>query len=145
MLDLSTDGHACTLWRATIALIGTAAAYLWGGWDAIIRALVVLACLDYITGVAYAAVSKTLSSVIGFKGLLKKVFIFVLVALSTMLDKLVPATNGAVRSAVCMFYIANEGLSILENAGRIGLPMPEALKGALVKLKDGKNDTAEGK
>ena len=58
-------------------------------------------------------------------------------------DKLVPATNGAVRSAVCMFYIANEGLSILENAGRIGLPMPEALKGALVKLKDGKNDTAD--
>ena len=112
--------------------------YIFGPWDAMIMVLIAVVALDYITGVAYAAVSKTLSSAIGFKGLLKKVFIFVLVALSTMLDKLVPATNGAVRSAVCMFYIANEGLSILENAGRIGLPMPEALKGALVKLKDGK-------
>ena len=112
--------------------------YIFGPWDAMIMVLIAVVALDYITGVAYAAVSKTLSSVIGFKGLLKKVFIFVLVALSTMLDKLVPATNGAVRSAVCMFYIANEGLSILENAGRIGLPMPEALKGALVKLKDGR-------
>lgn len=96
--------------------------YIFGPWDAMIMVLIAVVALDYITGVAYAAVSKTLSSVIGFKGLLKKVFIFVLVALSTMLDKLVPATNGAVRSAVCMFYIANEGLSILENAGRIGLP-----------------------
>lgn len=96
--------------------------YIFGPWDAMIMVLIAVVALDYITGVAYAAISKTLSSVIGFKGLLKKVFIFVLVALSTMLDKLVPATNGAVRSAVCMFYIANEGLSILENAGRIGLP-----------------------
>lgn len=84
--------------------------YIFGPWDAMIMVLIAVVALDYITGVAYAAVSKTLSSVIGFKGLLKKVFIFVLVALSTMLDKLVPATNGAVRSAVCMFYIANEGL-----------------------------------
>ena len=104
--------------------------YIFGPWDAMIMVLIAVVALDYITGVAYAAISRTLSSAIGFKGLLKKVFIFVLVALSTMLDKLVPATNGAVRSAVCMFYIANEGLSILENAGRIGLPMPEALKGA---------------
>ena len=81
--------------------------YIFGPWDAMIMVLIAVVALDYITGVAYAAVSKTLSSVIGFKGLLKKVFIFVLVALSTMLDKLVPATNGAVRSAVCMFYIAN--------------------------------------
>ena len=63
-----------------------------------------------------------------------------------MLDKLVPATNGAVRSAVCMFYIAILGaFHTGTNAGRIGLPMPEALKGALVKLEDGRNDTAEGK
>ena len=89
--------------------------YIFGPWDAIITALIIVVALDYITGVAYAAISRTLSSAIGFKGLLKKVFIFVLVALSTMLDKLVPATNGAVRSAVCMFYIANEGLSILKN------------------------------
>lgn len=91
--------------------------YIFGPWDAMIMVLIAVVALDYITGVAYAAVSKTLSSAIGFKGLLKKVFIFVLVALSTMLDKLVPATNGAVRSAVCMFYIANEGLSILEKRG----------------------------
>ena len=71
--------------------------YIFGPWDAMIMVLIAVVALDYITGVAYAAVSKTLSSVIGFKGLLKKVFIFVLVALSTMLDKLVPATSGEER------------------------------------------------
>ena len=105
--------------------------YIFGPWDAMIMVLIAVVALDYITGVAYAAVSKTLSSVIGFKGLLKKVFIFVLVALSTMLDKLVPATNGAVRSAVCMFYIANEGPLYAAHqgsyAGRRGALTPSPL------------------
>ena len=117
--------------------------YIFGPWDAMIMVLIAVVALDYITGVAYAAVSKTLSSVIGFKRLLKKVFIFVLVALSTMLDKLVPATNGAVRSAVCMFYIANEGLSILENCALMDVPVPKPLRDALEALKNKGNDAGQ--
>ena len=117
--------------------------YIFGPWDAMIMVLIAVVALDYITGVAYAAISRTLSSAIGFKGLLKKVFIFVLVALSTMLDKLVPATNGAVRSAVCMFYIANEGLSILENCALMDVPVPKPLRDALEALKNKGNDAGQ--
>ena len=72
----------------------------------------------------------------GFKGLLKKVAIFLLVVVGVMVDKIIPATNEAVRNAVIFFYIANEGLSILENAGELGLPLPAALKKSLEKMKD---------
>lgn len=119
-----------------LGVIAAAATYLFGPWDAMIMVLLAVTALDYVTGVACAAVAKELSSSVGFKGLVKKVFTFVLVALAAMLDKLVPSTNGAIRSAVCMFYIANEGISILENAGALGLPLPNALKKALVKLQE---------
>ena len=117
-----------------LAAIGGVLTYLFGPWDAPIMVLVAVVTLDYLSGIACAAAAKELSSTVGFKGLLKKMFIFLLVALAAMLDKLVPATNGAVRSAVCMFYIANEGISILENGGRLGLPLPEGLKSMLTKL-----------
>ena len=130
-------------WIKTIAAaVGGALAWLFGAWDPLIMVLVAVMVLDYITGVADAAVAGTLSSAVGFKGLLKKIFILILVALAALIDRLVPATNGAVRSAVCMFYIANEGLSILENAGTLGLPLPEALRGALQKLHN-KGNTIE--
>ena len=122
--------------KAAAAALGGAAAYLWGPWDALIIALVIFVVLDYITGIAKAAVRRELSSKAGFQGLLKKVAIFVLVAIGTVMDSVIPAANHAIRSAVIMFYIANEGLSILENAGEIGLPMPEALKAALKKLSE---------
>lgn len=122
--------------KAAAAALGGAAAYLWGPWDALIIALVIFVVLDYITGIAKAAVHRELSSKAGFHGLLKKVAIFVLVAIGTVMDSVIPAANHAIRSAVIMFYIANEGLSILENAGEIGLPMPEALKAALKKLSE---------
>lgn len=123
-----------------LAALGAIGAYLFGPWDAMIMVLVAVVALDYISGVVCAAIHKELCSSAGFKGLAKKVFIFLLVALSALLDKLVPATNGAVRSAVCMFYIANEGISILENAGRLGLPLPNALKKMLTKLKSEDED-----
>lgn len=110
--------------------------YIWGPWDALIIALVIFVTLDYITGIAKAAVQGKLSSAVGFKGLLKKVAIFVLVAIGTVMDSVIPAANHAIRSAVIMFYIANEGLSILENAGQLGLPLPKVLKRALEKMKD---------
>ena len=122
--------------RIAAAGIGGIATYIWGPWDALIIALVAMVAIDYIMGIIKAAVQGKLSSLVGFKGLLKKVAIFLLVAVGVMVDKIIPATNEAVRSAVIFFYIANEGLSILENAGELGLPLPAALKKSLEKMKD---------
>jgi toxin secretion/phage lysis holin len=73
---------------------------------------------------------------------MKKIMIFVLVAVGSLLDKVIPAANNAIRAAICMFYIANEGLSILENAGALGLPLPAVLKKWLAKLKEvGEDET----
>lgn len=121
--------------KGILAAIGGIAAYLWGPWDALIIALVACVVIDYITGVANAWCKHELSSAVGARGLLKKIFIFVLVALATIIDRVIPATNQAIRAAVMIFYIANEGLSILENAGELGLPLPTVLKKALAALK----------
>ena len=122
--------------RIAAAGIGGIATYIWGPWDALIIALVAMVAIDYITGIIKAAMQGKLSSLVGFKGLLKKVAIFLLVAVGVMVDKIIPATNEAVRNAVIFFYIANVGLSILENAGELGLPLPAALKKSLEKMKD---------
>ena len=116
--------------RIAAAGIGGIVTYIWGPWDAL------MVIIDYITGVIKAAVQGKLSSAVGFRGLLKKVAIFLLVAVGVMVDRVIPATNEAVRSAVIFFYIANEGLSILENAGELGLPLPAALKKSLEKMQD---------
>lgn len=121
--------------KGAIAALGGAAAYLWGPWDALINALIALVALDYVTGVICAAVNKRLSSEIGFKGLIKKALIFALVAVAGVADKVIPATNQAIRAAVILFYIANEAISILENAAELGLPVPEKLKAVLIKTK----------
>ena len=121
--------------KGAIAALGGAAAYLWGPWDALINALIALVALDYVTGVICAAANKRLSSEIGFKGLIKKELIFALVAVAGVADKVIPATNQAIRAAVILFYIANEAISILENAAELGLPVPEKLKAVLIKTK----------
>ena len=123
--------------KAAACMLGGVAAYIWGPVDALIITLVCLAVFDYITGVAKAAIRRELSSSAGFKGLMKKVTIFVLVGLAALVDRIVPAANGAVRSAVIMFYVMNEGLSIIENAGDMGLPLPKKLSDALRKLHNG--------
>jgi len=119
-----------------VAALGGAAAFLFGPWDALLIALLVAVTLDYTSGVAVAVFEKKLSSQIGWKGLLKKAFILLLVCLAVVLDRLLEGSNGAVRAAVCLFYIANEGLSILENAGKLGLPLPAALKNTLAQLQN---------
>ena len=121
--------------KGAIAALGGAAAYFWGPWDALINALIALVALDYVTGVICAAANKRLSSEIGFKGLIKKAVIFALVAVAGVADKVIPATNQAIRAAVILFYIANEAISILENAAELGLPVPEKLKAVLIKTK----------
>lgn len=119
---------------AAFAAAGGIAAYLFGPWDALLVALLAAIVLDYLTGVAVAAVQRTLSSAVGWRGLLKKAVILLIVCLGTLLDRLLEDSNGAVRAAVCLLYIANEGLSVLENAGALGLPLPETLKRALARL-----------
>lgn len=121
--------------KSAIAAIGGVLVWMFGPWDTLIAVLLAFVVLDYIMGVIKAATLKTLSSEIGFKGLAKKVAIFALVALAAMLDRVIPM-NGAIRAAVCLFYIANEGISIMENAGAMGLPMPAKLKDMLAQLKD---------
>lgn len=127
--------------KVAAAAVSAAAAYLWGPFDALILTLVAVVCIDYITGIVKAVILKELSSGIGFRGLMKKMFIFALVALATVIDGMIPAAKDAIRTAVIAFYVANEGISILENAGAIGLPMPKTLKNALERLQE--TDSAE--
>ena len=97
-------------------------------------ALIVFVALDYVTGVMCAVVDKKLSSAVGFKGIFKKVLIFALVGVGHILDTHVIGSGGAMRTAVICFYLSNEGLSLLENAAHIGLPIPEKLKEILAQL-----------
>ncbi len=107
---------------------------LLGGWDKLIMALIILMCLDYITGLIKAYYNKELSSRIGFKGLTKKVLILVIVAVSVVAENMLGIP--AIREIVIMFFAVNEALSILENAGAMGLPLPEKLKQALLQLRN---------
>lgn len=124
----------------TIQLIFTAVGgwlgYFLGGCDGLLIALVVFAVVDYITGVMCAVADKELSSEVGFKGICRKVLIFILVGIANILDVQVIGTGSILRTAVIFFYLSNEGVSLLENAGHLGLPIPEKLKLVLEQLHD---------
>jgi toxin secretion/phage lysis holin len=122
--------------------IGGYIGWFLGGFDGLIYALVAFVVIDYITGVMVAVLEKKLSSNIGFKGIFKKVLIFTFVGIGHIIDFHIIKNGSAVRTAVIFFYLSNEGLSIVENATRIGLPVPEQLKAVFKELKkeDGKND-----
>ena len=110
--------------------------YFLGGCDGLLIALVVFAVTDYITGVMCAIADKKLSSEIGFKGICRKVIIFMQVGIAHVLDINVIATGSVLRTAVIFFYLSNEGVSLLENAAHLGLPVPEKLKDVLEQLHD---------
>ena len=110
--------------------------YFLGGCDGLLIALVVFAVTDYITGVMCAIADKKLSSEIGFKGICRKVIIFMLVGIAHVLDINVIATGSVLRTAVIFFYLSNEGVSLLESAAHLGLPVPEKLKDVLEQLHD---------
>ena len=110
--------------------------YFLGGCDGLLIALVAFAVTDYITGVMCAIADKKLSSEIGFKGICRKVIIFMLVGIAHVLDVNVIATGSVLRTAVIFFYLSNEGVSLLENAAHLGLPVPEKLKDVLEQLHD---------
>jgi len=110
--------------------------YFLGGCDGLLLALVLFAVADYITGVMCAVADKKLSSEVGFKGICRKVIIFMLVGVAHVIDVNVIATGSVLRTAVIFFYLSNEGVSLLENAGHLGLPIPEKLKIVLEQLHD---------
>lgn len=119
-----------------IAVIGGWIGYFLGGCDGLVYALTAFVVADYITGVMCAVTDKHLSSEIGFKGICKKVLIFILVGMANILDTQIIGNGCIVRSAVIFFYISNEEISILENAGHLGLPIPEKLKAILEQLNE---------
>ena len=105
-----------------------------GGCDGLLYALIAFVVIDYITGVMCAINDHTLSSEVGFRGICRKVFIFLLVGIANILDVNVIGTGSVLRTAVIFFYISNEGVSLLENAAHLGLPIPEKLKAVLAQL-----------
>ena len=121
------------LWSASIgAVLGN----FIGGNDGLLYALIVFVVVDYITGVLCAVLEKNLASSIGFRGIFQKVMIFLLVGIANVLDTKILGAGAMLRSAVIFFYVANEGISIMENAGRMGLPIPEKMKGVFQQLHD---------
>ncbi|MDE5738230.1 MAG: phage holin family protein [Oscillospiraceae bacterium] len=113
------------------------AGFLWGNLDGLLLALIAFMVLDYITGVIVGKIANELSSKTGFIGIAKKGFMLAVVAVGHILDTQVFGGDGSVcRSAVIGFYLANEGLSILENAGKLGIPLPDFLKKTLKQLKN---------
>ena len=110
--------------------------YFLGGCDGLIIALVVFVAVDYLTGVMCAISDKKLSSEVGFKGICRKVLIFLLVGIANIVDVQVIGTGSVLRTAVIFFYLSNEGVSLLENAAHLGLPVPEKMKDILAQLHD---------
>ena len=127
------------IFKSIVAGAGAVIGYLWGGWSALLGILLAFVFIDYITGFIAAGAEGKLSSEVGFKGIAKKILIFVLVAVAHLLDEALGGDNDIFRDAVIFFYLANELLSIIENAGRAGLPIPGVLKNAVEILK-GKGD-----
>ncbi len=117
-------------------VIGGWLGYFLGGCDGLLYALIAFVVIDYITGVMCAINDKTLSSEVGFRGICRKVLIFLLVGIANILDVQVIGTGSVLRTAVIFFYISNEGVSLLENAAHLGLPVPEKIKTVLEQLHD---------
>ena len=110
--------------------------YFLGGCDGLLYALIAFVVIDYITGIVCAIINQSLSSEVGFKGICRKVLIFLLVGIANILDVQVIGSGCVLRTAVIFFYLSNEGVSILENAAFLGLPVPEKIKIVLEQLHD---------
>lgn len=116
------------------AAIGGWLGYFLGGCDGLLYALIAFVVIDYLTGIMCAISDHTLSSEVGFRGICRKVLIFLLVGIANILDIHVLGNGSVLRTAVIFFYISNEGVSLLENAAHLGLPVPEKVKNVLEQL-----------
>ena len=124
------------VFNSIVAVIATFFTYLFGGWDIALIVLVAFMVLDYATGMMWAYIQKTLNSQIGFTGLIKKCMILVVLIIAVLLDRMINSGTAVFRTLVCYFYIANEGISLLENVSHLGLPIPDKLKNALQQLNE---------
>ncbi|GLC79334.1 phage holin family protein [Lacrimispora brassicae] len=122
------------------AAMGGAIGAVMGGFDGFLYALIVFVGVDYVTGVMAGILNKELSSRIGFRGIFKKIVIFCLVAVAHIIDNHVIGNGSVLRTAVIFFYLSNEGISILENAAHVGLPIPGKLKAVLEQIKEDGNE-----
>lgn len=122
--------------QLVFAAIGGWLGYFLGGCDGLLYTLLAFVILDYVTGIMCAITDHKLSSAIGFKGIFRKVLIFALVGVGHLLDVQVLGAVGVLRTAVIFFYFSNEGVSLIENAAHLGLPIPEKLKDVLEQLHD---------
>ena len=122
--------------QVVFAGIGGWLGWFLGGCDGLLYALLAFVVIDYVTGIMCAVVDKKLSSEVGFKGICRKVLIFLLVGIANILDVQVIGTGSVLRTAVIFFYLSNEGVSLLENAAHLGLPVPEKMKDILAQLHD---------
>jgi toxin secretion/phage lysis holin len=123
--------------KSIVAALGTALTWALGAWDTALMVLVAFMALDYATGVIKAYINKIISSDVGLRGIARKSLIFIVLMVAVMLDRLLSQGTWVFRTLVCYFYIANEGISLLENCVGLGLPVPEQLKDALIQLKEG--------
>ena len=125
------------LWNVTqmtFAAIGGFVGWFLGGFDGFLYTLVAFVAIDYLTGVMCAINDKTLSSAVGFRGICRKVLIFTMVGLANILDVYILGEGSVLRTAVIFFYLSNEGVSMLENAAHLGMPVPDKLKDVLEQL-----------
>ena len=124
------------IFNALVAATGSLFTYIFGGWDTCLIVLVGFIAIDYITGVLSGIIQQKLNSHVGFKGLLRKATIFLVLIVAVLLDRLLNKGIWVFRTLVCYFYIANEGISILENCGKCGVPLPQKLVNTLEQLKN---------
>ena len=120
--------------QATVIAFGAIVGAFLGGVDGFLYALIAFVLIDYLTGVMRAIADKKLSSEVGFKGLFKKMLVFIMVGVGHLIDTQIIGNPGVIRTAVIFFYLSNEGVSLLENAAQLGLPIPEKLKSVLAQL-----------
>lgn len=131
--------------QVVFTMLGGWIGYFVGGCDGLLYALLAFVVIDYITGMMCAIADRKLSSEVGFKGICRKVLIFLLVGIANVLDVNVIGTGSVLRTAVIFFYISNEGVSLLENAAHLGLPVPNKMKAVLEQLhKKGEDEGKEG-
>ena len=123
--------------KVIVATIGTGLTWIFGAWDTALVVLIAFMVLDYITGLLRAWINKEVSSDVGLKGIARKTVIFIVLIVAVLLDRLLNTGTWVFRTVTCYFYIANEGISLLENCAGLGLPIPEKIKDVLIQLKDG--------
>mgnify|MGYP001188987190 FL=1 len=123
------------IFQSVVAVSGVITSFLFGGWPLLLNIFLTFVVIDYITGLIASGIQGQLNSKVGWKGIARKVVMFLIIAVAHMVDILLEIQTDMIRNAVIFFYLANELLSIIENAGRIGIPIPRILLNAVEALK----------